>query len=140
MTDKAMNKVRRLLTKALDASYGCTSATCGMNQLKEGQVGTANLCRCKYVFETMLAGAKQIIDEDGLRDENSGASAGHLAQSNEPMLINMGSLAKKLGVSRATLWRWEKEWGLKPILVGNSKRYVLKDVETFIRSKGNHGK
>ena len=56
-----IEKNRRYLAEALKASYGCNSATCGMNPPKEGQVGTANLCRCEYVYETMIGALAQNI-------------------------------------------------------------------------------
>ena len=56
-------KVRRYLVEALHASYGCTSATCQMNPKGEGICGTAHMCNCKYVFETMVGALNQIVEE-----------------------------------------------------------------------------
>ena len=57
-----MTKLQRYLISALEASCGCTSATCELNQKGEGVCGTANMCRCKYVVDTMVGAAKQIVE------------------------------------------------------------------------------
>ena len=37
--------------------------------------------------------------------------------------------AKRLGVDRSTLWRWNKEGYLRSIKIGSKVRYKLSDVE-----------
>ena len=43
--------------------------------------------------------------------------------------LSSNQTAKLLGVSKSTLWRWEKENYLVPIRVGNKLRYKESDVK-----------
>lgn len=64
MNEEKKQKLQRYLAEAMKASFGCNSATCTMNPKKEGQAGTAVMCRCGYIVETMVKAANQIVEKD----------------------------------------------------------------------------
>jgi hypothetical protein len=61
-------KLQRYLIEALHKSQGCNSATCEMREHTDGSCGTAVLCRCGYVVETMVRAANQVVCEGSLND------------------------------------------------------------------------
>lgn len=62
-------KLQRYLIEALHKSQGCNSATCKMMAHTEYTCGTAVLCRCGYVVETMVKAANQIVCEDASNEK-----------------------------------------------------------------------
>ncbi len=54
------------------------------------------------------------------------------SEKNEVML-KTNEVAKKLGVDRSTLYRWDKSGYLKPVRMGGVPRYRLSDVETVMK-------
>lgn len=54
------------------------------------------------------------------------------SEKNEVML-KTNEVAKKLGVDRSTLYRWDKSGYLKPVRMGGVPRYRLSDVETIMK-------
>ena len=45
-------------------------------------------------------------------------------------------VADMVGVSKNTLWRWEKEKYLIPFKVGRKSRYKLSDVKSILEGRG----
>ena len=54
------------------------------------------------------------------------------SEKNEVML-KTNEVAKKLGVDRSTLYRWDKSGYLKPVRMGGVPRYRLSDVEAVMK-------
>lgn len=51
-------------------------------------------------------------------------------------LFTAEQTADMLKVSKVTLWRWEKNGYLAPILIGGKKRYRNSDLQQIINGKG----
>ena len=49
--------------------------------------------------------------------------------------ISANQVSNLLGVSKSTLWRWEKENYLVPVRVGNKLRYKESEVKQFMEGK-----
>ena len=49
--------------------------------------------------------------------------------------LTVEETAKRLGVDRSTLWRWNKEGYLISIKIGSKVRYKLSDVERLQRGE-----
>jgi hypothetical protein len=64
MNIEKKEKLQRYLIEALHKSQGCNSATCKMKEHTGDSCGTAVLCRCEYVVETMVKAANQLVCED----------------------------------------------------------------------------
>lgn len=63
MNIEKKEKLQRYLIEALHKLQGCNSANCAMREHTEDSCGTAVLCRCGYVVETMVKAANQIVCE-----------------------------------------------------------------------------
>lgn len=50
------------------------------------------------------------------------------ATEEEPVWLTPDQVARRLGVTRCTLWRWDKEGYLTNCKFGNRTRYKLSDV------------
>jgi len=50
-------------------------------------------------------------------------------------LLTAGKTMARLGVSRSTLFRWEKDGYLKPVRIGAKVMYNLSDVEAIERGR-----
>jgi excisionase family DNA binding protein len=50
----------------------------------------------------------------------------------EERFLSFGAVRQLLGVSRATLWRWETERGLKVVRIGSVARVRESDLQAFI--------
>jgi excisionase family DNA binding protein len=55
--------------------------------------------------------------------------------------LTLSEARAMLNVSRATLWRWEMEHGLKVVRVGNVARIRESDLQAFLKrhESGGHG-
>lgn len=60
MNKDKKEKLQRYLIEALKATHGCTSATCPMT---DNEIGTANMCKCEWVVDTMIGAAHKIMQE-----------------------------------------------------------------------------
>ena len=59
-------------------------------------------------------------------------------QASEPeSYLTPDEVADKIGVSKNTLWRWEKEHYLTPIKVGRKSRYKLSDITSLMNGNVN---
>lgn len=70
--------------------------------------------------------------------EACAASALRLAREavEEPdRLVTRDEVARMLGVSPTTLWRWEKAGYLEPVRIGVSVRYWLRDLKEVTHRK-----
>ena len=74
--------------------------------------------------------AEQVANEvaERLRDTQP-------APSNEPELMTINEVVKVLGVTKPTLWRWDKIGYLTKVMVGNSIRYRSEDVKRIMNNK-----
>lgn len=54
--------------------------------------------------------------------------------------LTPNEVAKMIGVSTNTLWRWEKEKYLAPLKVGRKSRYRKSDVEALLTGRNNKEK
>jgi hypothetical protein len=71
-----------------------------------------------------------------VRDAVSDALAAQRpAAAEEPMLLTCAALCRKLGISRATVYRW-RHGGMPSIKWGDEYRYVLTEALSWLRSKG----
>lgn len=50
---------------------------------------------------------------------------------NPDKLISTKEVCTLLSISRVTVWNWEKKNILRPIRIGNMKRYRLTDIESI---------
>ena len=50
-------------------------------------------------------------------------------------LLTTEEVCDMLSISRVTAWQWDKKGIIKPVRIGNMKRYRLADIETIIKSK-----
>lgn len=48
-------------------------------------------------------------------------------------MVSSAKAAQLLGVSKTTLWRWNKCGYLKPIRVGGNDRYRLRDINRILK-------
>lgn len=58
------------------------------------------------------------------------------AEKKEERYLTPDVVADMVGVSKNTLWRWEKEKYLIPIKVGRKSRYKLSDVKSILEGRG----
>ena len=58
------------------------------------------------------------------------------AEKKEEKYLTPDDVADMVGVSKNTLWRWEKEKYLIPIKVGRKSRYKLSDVKSILEGRG----
>ena len=58
----------------------------------------------------------------------------------EETYLTPPEVAKMIGVSTNTLWRWEKEKYLAPLKVGRKSRYRKSDVEALMTGRNNKEK
>ena len=58
------------------------------------------------------------------------------AKEKEERYLTPDDVADMVGVSKNTLWRWEKEKYLIPIKVGRKSRYKLSDVKSILEGRG----
>ena len=56
------------------------------------------------------------------------------ALAEEPLLLTCSKLCRKLGVSRASVFRWRGE-GMPSIKAGDEHRYVVAEVLAWLREK-----
>ena len=59
-----------------------------------------------------------------------------MAAKEEYRYLTPDDVSEMLGVSKNTLWRWEKEKYLIPIKVGRKSRYKLSDVKSILEGRG----
>ena len=52
---------------------------------------------------------------------------------NTETFLKLAEVRQRLGVSRATLWRWTAEQGLKVVRVGGTVRIRESDLEAFLK-------
>ncbi len=64
------------------------------------------------------------------------AMAAKEAEKKEEKYLTPDDVADMVGVSKNTLWRWEKERYLIPIKVGRKSRYKLSDVKSILEGRG----
>lgn len=64
------------------------------------------------------------------------AMAAKEAEKKEEKYLTPDDVADMVGVSKNTLWRWEKEKYLIPIKVGRKSRYKLSDVKSILEGRG----
>lgn len=55
-------------------------------------------------------------------------------KSDEPLLLTCSKLCTKLGVSRASVYRWRSE-GMPSIKAGDEHRYILAEVLGWLRGR-----
>lgn len=53
----------------------------------------------------------------------------------EESYLSPDDVSQMIGVSKNTLWRWEKESYLRPIKVGRKSRYRLSDVKMVLEGR-----
>lgn len=53
------------------------------------------------------------------------------AKPQEETLLTTAQASRYLNVDRSTLWRWNRENYLKPMMIGNRYRYRLSDLESI---------
>ena len=58
------------------------------------------------------------------------------AEKKKETYLTPDEVADMVGVSKNTLWRWEKEKYLIPIKVGRKSRYKLSDVKSILEGRG----
>lgn len=58
------------------------------------------------------------------------------AEKKDERYLTPDDVADMVGVSKNTLWRWEKEKYLIPIKVGRKSRYKLSDVKSILEGRG----
>lgn len=58
----------------------------------------------------------------------------------EETYLTPPEVAKMIGVSTNTLWRWEKDNYLVPLKIGRKSRYRKSDVEALITGRNNKEK
>lgn len=63
------------------------------------------------------------------------AMAAKEAEKKEEKYLTPDDVADMVGVSKNTLWRWEKEKYLIPIKVGRKSRYKLSDVKSILEGR-----
>ena len=63
------------------------------------------------------------------------AIAAKEAEKKEEKYLTPDDVVDMLGVSKNTLWRWEKESYLIPIKVGRKSRYKLSDVKSLLEGR-----
>ncbi len=57
-------------------------------------------------------------------------------QTKDPdTLLTTDQVCKLLNISRVTAWSWEKKNLLKPVKVGNLKRFRLSDIQSITQSE-----
>ena len=59
-----------------------------------------------------------------------------MEEKTEERYLTPDDVADMVGVSKNTLWRWEKEKYLIPIKVGRKSRYKLSDVKSILEGRG----
>ena len=59
-----------------------------------------------------------------------------MEEKKEERYLTPDVVADMVGVSKNTLWRWEKEKYLIPIKVGRKSRYKLSDVKSILEGIG----
>lgn len=64
------------------------------------------------------------------------AMAAKEAEKKEERYLTPDVVADMVGVSKNTLWRWEKEKYLIPFKVGRKSRYKLSDVKSILEGRG----
>lgn len=83
--------------------------------------------------EFFLAIAKEIMDNAPTVKE----------EPQQEVYLSNDEVAAKLGVSKNTLWRWNRDGYLKPFKVGKKLFYKSSDVESLMQQggdeKGRHG-
>lgn len=57
------------------------------------------------------------------------------AKEKEERYLTPDDVADMVGVSKNTLWRWEKEKYLIPIKIGRKSRYKLSDVKLILEGR-----
>ncbi len=50
------------------------------------------------------------------------------------MLLTTDQVCQRLNISRVTAWKWEKKNILRPVRVGNLKRFKLKDIKSISKN------
>lgn len=58
------------------------------------------------------------------------------AKEKEERYLTPDVVADMVGVSKNTLWRWEKEKYLIPFKIGRKSRYKLSDVKSILEGRG----
>lgn len=66
----------------------------------------------------------------------SEAMAAKEAEKKKEKYLTPDVVADMVGVSKNTLWRWEKEKYLIPFKVGRKSRYKLSDVKSILEGRG----
>lgn len=64
------------------------------------------------------------------------AMAAKETEKKEERYLTPDVVADMVGVSKNTLWRWEKEKYLIPFKVGRKSRYKLSDVKSILEGRG----
>ena len=59
-----------------------------------------------------------------------------MEEKTEERYLTPDDVADMVGVSKNTLWRWEKEKYLIPIKVGRKSRYKLSDLKSILEGRG----
>jgi predicted DNA-binding transcriptional regulator AlpA len=58
------------------------------------------------------------------------------APKQKEKLLTTDEVCEMLSISRVTAWQWDNKGIIKPIRIGNLKRYRLSDIETIIKRRG----
>ncbi len=62
-------------------------------------------------------------------------------QDSEPeTYLSPDEVAQMIGVSKNTLWRWDKESYLSPVRIGRKTRYKLSDVNALLVGRSQQNK
>lgn len=76
-------------------------------------------------FATFLIGQAQAMERDKEKPEK---------------YLTPDEVSTLIGVTKNTLWRWEKEHYLTPVKIGRKSRYKQSDVDLLISGKANTNK
>ncbi len=81
--------------------------------------------KCSDLFDAF----RSVIHEEELKRESL------LQDKNEEVLLTVDQVIEILEISRASLWRWNRDKYLTNISIGRKIRYKKSDVEKILKNK-----
>lgn len=61
-----------------------------------------------------------------------------LKTGNPSQLLSVEEVSSLLGVSRVTLWNWERSGKLEPVRFGRMKKYTQRSVDALVNNGGRN--